>query len=56
VHDRVDYAASMIDGRTVLEIGPRGRSAGEVIELWLFVKARLNDSTKARKPKGSRNG
>jgi len=56
VHDRVDYAASMIDGRTVLEVGSRGRSAGEVVELWLFVKARLNDSKIARKSKGSRNG
>lgn len=56
VHDRVDYAASMIDGRTVLEIGSRGRSAGEVIELWSFVKGRLNDSMKARKPKEKRNG
>ena len=49
VHDRVDYAASMIDGRTVLEVDPRGRSAGEVVELWRFVKARLHESTKARK-------
>jgi chromosome partitioning protein len=49
VHDRVDYAASMIDGRTVQETDPRGRSAGEMIELWQFVKTRINESTKARK-------
>ena len=48
VHDRVDFAASMIDGRTVLEIDPRGRSAGEVVALWEFVKARMSESTKAR--------
>ncbi len=48
VHDRVDYAASMIDGRTVLETDPRGRSAGEVVELWQFVKARLDDNNKER--------
>lgn len=48
MHDRVDYAASMIDGRTVLEVDPRGRSAAEVAELWTFVKARMNESTKAR--------
>lgn len=48
VHDRVDYAASMIDGRTVLEIDPRGRSAAEMVELWSFVKTRINESTKAR--------
>lgn len=48
MHDRVDYAASMIDGRTVVEIDPRGRSAAEVIELWLFVKERMQEGTKAR--------
>ena len=48
VHDRVDYASSMIDGRTVLEIDPRGRSANEIVDLWAFVKARINESTKAR--------
>ena len=30
VHDRVDYAASMTDGRTALEIAPPGRAATEV--------------------------
>ena len=34
VHDRVDYAASMIDGRTVLEIEAKGRSASEMRALW----------------------
>ena len=48
IHDRVDYASSMIDGRTVQEIDPRSRSAAEVIELWTFVKARMNESKKAR--------
>jgi chromosome partitioning protein len=48
VHDRVDYAGSMIDGRTVLETDGKGRSATEMIELWKFVKARLAGSTKAR--------
>jgi chromosome partitioning protein len=48
MHDRVDYAASMIDGRTVVEIDPRGRSAAEVIELWIFVKERMQESTKTR--------
>jgi len=50
VHDRVDYAASMIDGRTVLELDPRGRSAAEIAELWSFVKDRMAENTKARKP------
>lgn len=49
IHDRVDYAASMIDGRTVLEIDPRGRSAEEIKDLWKFVKTRINKSTKTQK-------
>jgi chromosome partitioning protein len=51
VHDRVDYAGSMIDGRTVQEINPRGRSAAEMAELWEFLKAQMANSTKARKHK-----
>lgn len=48
VHDRVDYAGSMIDGRTVQELDPKGRSAAEMAELWAFVKAQMAKSTKAR--------
>jgi chromosome partitioning protein len=48
VHDRVDYAGSMIDGRTVQEIDPKGRSAVEMAELWEFLKAQLAKSTKAQ--------
>lgn len=49
VHDRVDYARSMIDGRTVQETDQKGRSAAEVADLWCFVKAQKTKSTKARK-------
>ena len=41
VHHRTDFAASMIDGRTVMEIDPRGRSAGEIEALWTYVADRL---------------
>jgi chromosome partitioning protein len=51
IHDRVDYAASMIDGRTVQETDPKGRSAAEIVELWEFVQKRLHERTKARKGK-----
>jgi chromosome partitioning protein len=55
VHDRVDYAGSMIDGRTVQETDQKGRSAAEMAELWKFVKAQMAKSTKARKEgEGSR--
>lgn len=64
IHDRVDFAGSMIDGRSVLEIDPRGRSAAEITELWCFVKeriaennkARKNEKTKTRKEEGKKNG
>ena len=41
LHHRTDFAASMIDGRTVMEVDPRGRSAGEVEALWTYVSDRL---------------
>jgi chromosome partitioning protein len=41
VHHRTDFAASMIDGRTVMEVDPKGRSANEVIELWTYIWDRL---------------
>lgn len=41
VHHRVDFAASMIDGRTVGEANPEGRSADEVARLWRYLKDRL---------------
>lgn len=54
IHDRVDYAGSMIDGRTVLEVDPKGRSAAEVADLWLFIKTRVEDSKKTRKKAGTK--
>ncbi|PNU03041.1 ParA family protein [Novosphingobium guangzhouense] len=41
VHQRTDFAASMIDGRTVMEIDPSGRSAAEMAALWAYVADRL---------------
>jgi chromosome partitioning protein len=41
LHHRTDYAASMIDGRTVMEVDPEGRSAHEVVELWRYIADRL---------------
>jgi chromosome partitioning protein len=41
LHHRTDFAASMIDGRTVMEVDPGGRSAREVAELWDYVADRL---------------
>ena len=41
LHHRTDFAASMIDGRTVMEVDPNGRSAAEVTQLWTYVSDRL---------------
>src|SRR6201998_2615787 len=41
LHHRTDFAASMIDGRTVMEVDPKGRSAAEITELWISVWDRL---------------
>jgi chromosome partitioning protein len=42
LHHRVDFAASMIDGRTVVEAAPESASAKEVAGLWDYVAERLN--------------
>lgn len=39
---RVDFAASMIDGRTVMELPGNSRSAEEVCDLWSYLSARVH--------------
>ena len=41
IHQRTDFAASMIDGRTVMELKPDGKSAGEMETLWTYLEDRL---------------
>jgi chromosome partitioning protein len=41
LHHRTDFAASMIDGRTVMEVNPSSKSAQEVAELWDYIADRL---------------
>jgi chromosome partitioning protein len=41
IHQRTDFASSMIDGRTVMEVDPNGRSANEVVALWSYISDRL---------------
>jgi len=45
LHHRVDFAASMVDGRTVGEAAPKSPSAREMRELWLYVQDRLSRIT-----------
>jgi chromosome partitioning protein len=42
LHHRVDFAASMVDGRTVGEIMPKSASAREITELWSYIQFRLS--------------
>jgi chromosome partitioning protein len=41
VHHRTEFAASMIDGRTVMELPRTSRSAGEIEALWDYLSRRL---------------
>lgn len=41
LYQRTDFASSMIDGRTVQEIDPKGRSAEEIGLLWKYVSTQL---------------
>jgi chromosome partitioning protein len=41
IHHRVDFAASMVDGRCVGEVVPKSQSAKEIRELWTYVQDRL---------------
>jgi len=42
IHHRTDFAASMIDGRTVGEVVPDSQSAKEISELWVYLQDRLS--------------
>lgn len=41
IHQRTDFASSMIDGRTVQETEPNGRSNAEIAALWKYVSTQL---------------
>lgn len=53
IHQRTNYAASMIDGRTVLEVSGGLRSADEITALWVYLKERLAKQTRRRATKQS---
>jgi len=42
IHHRVDFAASMIDGRTVGEVVPNSQSAKEISDLWVYIQEKLS--------------
>jgi len=42
LHTRVDYAASMVDGRTVMEVAGAGKSSQEIKALWAEISTKLD--------------
>lgn len=49
IHQRVDFAAAMIDGRTVMELPGDSRSSEEIGALWDYLRNRLNGTTQRRR-------
>ena len=46
IHNRTEFASSMIDGRTVMEIAEKGKSAAEIETLWQYIGDRLEKSAR----------
>lgn len=44
LHNRIDFATSMVNGRTAGEINEKSRSVGEITELWSYVNRQLSKS------------
>lgn len=42
IHHRIDFAVSMIDGRTVGELDRNSNSAREITQLWNYVNTRIS--------------
>ncbi len=49
VHQRVDFASSMIDGRTVMELPGRSRSPKEIEAMWSFLREALGKQHAAQR-------
>ena len=49
IHQRVDFAAAMIDGRTVMELPGESRSADEIAALWSYLSDRLEGGVAQRR-------
>lgn len=56
IQNRTDYAESMFDGLTVMEVAPDGESAGEIDRLWSYIAARLSDAAPDALPSAARGG
>ena len=52
IHNRTEFASSMIDGRTVMELAGNRRSVEEITQLWTYLAERLDRCTR---PRGSQS-
>lgn len=50
IHQRTDFASSMIDGRTVMELSAKSRSAAEIEQLWQYLQNRLSGDRRTMLP------
>jgi chromosome partitioning protein len=48
IHHRVDFAVSMIDGRTARELDAGSNSAREITDLWTYVSSRFSKLVKEK--------
>lgn len=48
IHQRSDFAASMTDGRTVMEIPRKSRSRDEIARLWEYLSERISRLSNAK--------
>ncbi len=46
IHHRTEFASSMIDGRTVMELSRAVRSTEEIVQLWTYLADRLDRCTR----------
>ena len=46
LHHRVDFAASMVDGRTVGEVVGKSQSTKEIHDLWVYIQDKLSRLTR----------
>jgi len=51
IHQRVDFASSMIDGRTVMELSDKSLASAEIERLWDYVARRLGMEVAPREPR-----
>lgn len=48
IQHRTDFASAMIDGRTVCELDPDGKSSAEIRQLWDYVAGQLDRRERRR--------